>query len=313
MFAPSATAGIGLPQRSVADYLVTAIKPDLQIIRERIKGLLFEKRVYSLFPSSRNESLEASFTNYQLSLVGSIAGSPSWFDAEKYVNWRIEGLTKYLAGDKELSSALKRFEKDTDVEDRETAGTFSEVAALLAKRMLDDYEHGEVLNAYRLLESDLPPNYFYLTGNLDRSELLSMHILKARSQRLENELQVQRDFAMWRRTAERFKKQLGPLVVAGRAASDVDSRLDIYLKMCNSSSMEELFKFRTPTMRSVDEQQLQHYLDELKQALYATSREASLLLASDPILERSTQSVVRFPLSESAAEFQSSLALAIVG
>lgn len=293
--------GIGTPQ-SIADYLVTSIRPNIGIIKEKIMGLKFEKRIYHLFPKHGVSDLNTFIRESKMSIIDSIGKLPLWFDRNEYIKQVIKHVDNLLERDQELREALVQLQKKSDLTDRKTVMTFYEAFDVLNARMHEAYQSFEADSAIILLKSDMPIDYFYLTNKSRLALLAQLNIQKTRSRRLDTELQVARSFPMFRKKAEAFKRELSPLMATGRLVSDLLSKLEFYVDLCNSSKVEEMFMLRPLSIKNMDKSKFQQYLEELEIALASMDKE---LVAQRGFL-------VEFEISETTKELQRSLANVIL-
>ncbi len=116
-------------------------------------------------------------------------------------------------------------------------------------------------------------------------------------------MSIARGFVKFSQNAQKFKSEASPLVASGRLLSDSLSRLNLYLDVNNSESLEDMFKLSPYFQKRINQAKLDEYLSDLETSLAGVNDE--LILRQGFVHDRVT-------VSESSTEFQNDLANVIL-
>jgi|GEM_PF-3109514 hypothetical protein len=311
----TASPSAGLPQQSVADYLVTSIKPNIERIKTKIAGMKFEQRAYNLF-SYKDEEL-SDISKYvkqeRASLVSSLPHIPRWFSVEEYAASYAKLVDDLMQSDPQLRKALGTIRKKNDLADSEVAESISEAFEILVQKAMDIYRANAELQVYLMLQSRVPNNYFFLVDEARRASILEMAILMFKSKRLESELRLvyKRSFNLFRQRAETFRNEMSPLIVAGRVVSDLVSRSTLYLDICNSTSMKEMWKLKPYTMENVDKKYFDGLMADLRLQMRRLNEEIVAAQEATTLTYKNLRPYRVFALSPETEDFQQAIALTV--
>ncbi|MDG6997303.1 MAG: hypothetical protein JRN52_15410 [Nitrososphaerota archaeon] len=178
---------------------------------------------------------------------------PDWFDKDDYVLRTQKRLEAFLSEEGDLSSALQEIEKQQLIfEDTNSVKLFRDAITLLGDKMKTWYRAYENYSAKLLLESDISVDYFLLTKDAELAQISSFEIYSHKLKELDTRLsikEIHNNFLKFSQAADKFKSDLSPLLTLGRVLSDSLSKLNLYLDLQNSSSIDEMFEF-TPYLKN---------------------------------------------------------------
>ncbi|MGA2875577.1 MAG: hypothetical protein ABSE82_08570 [Nitrososphaerales archaeon] len=283
----------------IADYLVTHLKPDIKHFTEKIGNVHFRTRMMELFPEDKLVPDLFSFTrNAQLKVVNSItAPLPSWFNKEEYLSNLERKVRAYLQDNTDLSDAVKQVHDQEFITNPESAKIFRDAIIILGHRMRQWYKSYETYSAKLLLLSDIPVDYFLLSKDAELAQIASFDIYGNKIRDLDARLGFDRP-EKFVYDARIFSSKLSPLVGRGRVLSDSLARLNLYLDLCNSTSLNEMFRLTPYRRDNVDSTIYDNYLQEL---------EMSLTGLNDELLSRQDFTDYELTLSESTRQLRKDL------
>ncbi len=265
--------GIYSPQ-FIADFLVSHIKPSVELVTKKFGNLTVQSRVTRLFPSNDIPDLLSYTRNNQIAIIDSMKNSlPSWFNSDSYIS-KLQGQLKYfLEENKELSSIVDELQDQPDFKDLGASKVFRDAIILLGDKMNDWYKQYENHCANLLLISDIPVDYFLISKNAELAQISSFRVYRTCISTLSTRLSIARDFVKYSQNAQHFKHELSPLLGAGRLVSDSLAKLNFFLDVSNSNNLDDLFRL-TPYLQSrTDSARLTMYLEELETMLANMSEE----------------------------------------
>jgi len=283
-----------------ADFLVTHLKPDIKYLSKKVGTLRFRSQVIELFPDEETPDIFEFTRNAQLKVVNSInTPLPSWFDKEEYLSKLEQKVRVYLEENSDVSDAIKQVEDRRIITDAESAKVFRDAIIILGNRMSEWYKLSyEKYSAKLLLISDISVDYFLLSKDAELAQIAAFDVYGKNIKDLDMRLGFDRP-EKFMNDAKAFRSDLSPLVGLGRVLSDSLARLNLYLDLQNSSSLNEMFRLTPYRKDHIDYSVYEKYLGEL---------EASLTDLSDELLARQCFDSSKLTLSESTLQLRRDLA-----